>query len=93
MTKNGLDIQTISTKRTDKQADRVLLFGQLREKKEKADPSHFLEFLSASRTNGTFGFAPTHQANASQNQKSRFFTHAPKDSELNTKLTLKVEVL
>lgn len=57
MTKNGLDIQTISTKRTDKQADRVLLFGQWTEKKEKANPAHFLKFLLASRTNGTFGFA------------------------------------
>jgi hypothetical protein len=57
MTKNGLDIQTISTKRTDFQADRVLLLGQVTEKKEKANPSHFLKFLLASRTNGTFGFA------------------------------------
>ncbi|MCC6253101.1 MAG: hypothetical protein IT238_11650 [Bacteroidia bacterium] len=57
MTKNGLDIQIISTKRTDKQADRVLLLGQVTEKKEKADPSHFLKFLLTSRTNGTFGFA------------------------------------
>jgi hypothetical protein len=57
MTENGLDIQTISTKRTDKQADRVLLFGQVTEKKEKAHPSHFLKFLLTSRTNGTFGFA------------------------------------
>ena len=76
MTKNGLDIQTISTKRTDFQTDRVLLFGQVTDKKEKAHPSHFLKFLLANRTNGTFGFAPTHQANASQNQKSRFLpTH------------------
>jgi hypothetical protein len=73
MTENGLDIQTISTKRTDKQTDRVLLLGQVTEKKEKADPSHFLKFLLASRTNGTFGFAPTHKANASQNQKSRLY--------------------
>ena len=57
MTKNGLDIQTISTKRTDKQTDRVLLLGQVTEKQEKADPSHFLKFLLANRTNGTFGFA------------------------------------
>jgi len=34
----GLDIQTISTKRTDKQANRVLLLGEL---KEKADASPF----------------------------------------------------
>ncbi len=46
MTKNGLDIQTISTKRAEKKADRVLLLGQVREKKEKANPSHFLKFLS-----------------------------------------------
>lgn len=39
MTKNGLDIQTISTKRTDIQADRVLLLGQVTEKEEKAHPS------------------------------------------------------
>ncbi len=52
----------------------------------------FLKTILASRTNGTFGFAPTQQANASQNQKSRFFAPAPKDSELNTQLTLKVEV-
>jgi hypothetical protein len=73
MTKNGLDIQTISTKRTDFQTDRFLFLGLVTEKQEKAHPSHFLKFLLASRTNGTFGFAPIHQANASQNQKSRFF--------------------
>jgi hypothetical protein len=56
MTKNGLDIQNISTKRTDFQADRVLLLGQVTENKEKANPSHFLKFLLASRTNGTLGF-------------------------------------
>ena len=48
MPKNGLDIQTILTKRIDKQTDRVLLFGQLTEKKEKAYPSHFFKFLLAS---------------------------------------------
>jgi hypothetical protein len=57
MTENGLDIQTISTKRTDFQTDRVLLFGQLTIEKGKALPSHFLKFLLANRTNGTFGFA------------------------------------
>lgn len=39
MTDNGNDIQTILTKRTDLQTDRVLLFGQVVENKEKADPS------------------------------------------------------
>ena len=73
MTKNRLGLQPISNKRTDFQTDRVLLLGQVAEKKEKANPSHFLKFLLDSRTNGTFGFAPTHKANASQNQKSHFF--------------------
>lgn len=57
MADNGLDIQTISTKRTDFQTERVLLLGQVTEKKEKAYPSHFLKFLLPNRTNGTFGFA------------------------------------
>jgi hypothetical protein len=47
MTKNGLDIQTKSTKRTDFQTGRVLIFGQVTNKKEKAHPSHFLKFLFA----------------------------------------------
>lgn len=57
MTENGLDIQTISTKQTDFQTDRVLLFGQVTEKKGKAHPSHFLKFIFTCRTSGTFGFA------------------------------------
>jgi len=57
MNENGLDILTISTKRTDFQADCVLLLGQVTEKKEKANPSHSLRFLLTSRTFSTFGFA------------------------------------
>ena len=72
MTKNGLDIQTISTKRTDKQADRVLLLGQVTENKEKAHPSHFLKFLFASRTNGTLGFA-RHTSQPFTKPKEPFF--------------------
>jgi hypothetical protein len=72
MTKNGLDIQTISTKRTDKQTDRVLLLGQVEKKKEKAHPSHFLKFLLASRTNGTFGFA-RHTSQRFAKPKEPFF--------------------
>jgi hypothetical protein len=55
MTKNGLDIQTISIKRTDLQTDRVLLLGQVTE--VKANPSHFLKFLFASRIPNAFGNA------------------------------------
>jgi hypothetical protein len=53
MTENELDIQTISTKRTDLQTDRVVLLGQLTERKEKAHPSHSLKFLSQPKF-GTF---------------------------------------
>jgi hypothetical protein len=34
--------------------------------------AHFLKTILASRTNGTFGFDPTHKADPSQNQKSHF---------------------
>ena len=74
MTKNGHDIQTISTNRTDFQTDRVLLLGQVTEKKEKANPSHFLKFLLANRTSGTFGFSLTHEANASAKSKEPLFS-------------------
>lgn len=78
MTENGLNIQTISTNRTDFQTDRVLLLVQVTEKQEKATPSHFLKFLLASRTNGTFGFAPTHQANASKTKRAVFLPTHPR---------------
>jgi hypothetical protein len=39
--------------------------------------AHFLKTILASRTNGTFAFAPTHKADPSQNQKSHFFSNAP----------------
>jgi hypothetical protein len=74
MTKNGLDIQTISTKRTDFKNDRVLLLGQVIEKEEKAHPSHFLKFLLASRTNGTFGFV-RHTSRPFAKPKEPFFCH------------------
>ncbi len=57
MTENGIDIQTVSTNWTYFQTDCVLGFGQVKQRKEKAYPSHFLKFLLASRTNGTIGFA------------------------------------
>lgn len=72
MTKNRHDIQTISTKRTDLQTDRVLPLGQVIEKNEKADPSHFLKFLFAD-PHCTHLILPETQANASQNQKSAIF--------------------
>lgn len=70
MTKNGLSIKTITTKRRDFQVDCVLLLGQLTGEKEKTKPLHFF-YISLSQPHiGTFCFAPTHEqeAIASQNQ-------------------------
>jgi hypothetical protein len=65
MTKNGIDIQTISTKRTDLQTDRVLLFRfPIKGTKPTAQTAHLA--------------LPETQANASQNQKSRYFQHTAK---------------
>jgi hypothetical protein len=74
MTKNGLDIQTISIKRTDFKTDRVLLFGQVTEKKENANPSHFLKFLLTS-PHCTHLVLPDTQADPSQYQKSVIFSN------------------
>lgn len=69
MTINGLNIQTISTKRTDLQTNRVLLLVQVTEKQETATPSHFFKFL-LSDPHCTHLVLPDTQANPSQNQKS-----------------------
>ena len=74
MTENGIDIRTISTKRTDKQTDRVLLLGQVTENKEKANPSHFLKFLLAN-PHCTHLVLPHPQDDPSQNQKSAIFAN------------------
>jgi len=76
MTKNGLNIQTISTKPTDFQTDRILLLGQVTETKEKVHPSHFLKFLFAD-PHCTHLVLPDTQAVPSQNQKSAIFANAP----------------
>jgi len=57
MNKNGLDIQTIFNKRTDKLTDRVLLSKQVTIEKAKANPLHFFKNFIAKHTNGIFGFA------------------------------------
>lgn len=72
MTKNVQYIKTILTKRTDFQADRILLLGQVKKKKEKARPSHFLKFLFDRHTNGTFCFS-LHTSRTFTNPKEPFF--------------------
>jgi hypothetical protein len=92
MTKIGLDIQTISTKRTVKQADRFLLFGPVIEKKEKTDPSHFLKFLFAD-PHCTHLVLHDTQFDPSQNQKSAIFANATDDNKIkNTNNLLKRNV-
>jgi hypothetical protein len=77
MNKNGLDIQIISTKWTDFQTDHVLLFGQVKEKREKAHPS-FFKFLLTSRIpkafGSTFSFDPSLKANPSAKPKEPIFS-------------------
>jgi len=75
MTKNELEIKTILNKRIDKLTDRVLLFVQVTEKKEKADTSHFLKFLFAN-PHCTHLVLPDPKADPSQNQKSAIFANA-----------------
>jgi hypothetical protein len=85
MTQNRLDILTISTNRTDFQTDRVLLLRQVTEKKEKANPSHFLKFLLAN-PHCTHLVLPDTQADPSQNQKSAIFANAPRQNKLNLRI-------
>lgn len=39
--------------------------------------AHFLKTIFCHRTNGTFAFAPTHEANPSAKSKEPFFCKAP----------------
>jgi len=65
MTKNGLDIQTISPKRTDLQTGRILNL-------------YFQEKGQSQLHKRHIWFCPPHQAHASQNQKSRFIQRTEK---------------
>jgi len=73
MTKNGLDIQTISIKRTDFQTDRVLLLGQVI---ADFNSTHLIGIHSPAAQTAHL-VLPDTQADPSQNQKSRFLrTHS-----------------
>ena len=78
MTKNGHNIQTIPTKRTDFHTDCVLLLGQVTEKIEKANPSHFIKFLLANPTLAHLVLPQRTEPTHPQNQKSQFPAHHPK---------------
>jgi hypothetical protein len=82
MTKNGLDIQTISTKRTDFRTDRFLLLGQV----ISDFNSIHLIIIHSSAAQTLHLVLPATQADPSQNQKSRFW---PTHSET----TFKFEIL
>jgi hypothetical protein len=57
MAKNGFDIQTILTKRTDFQTNQVVLLGQVTENNEKVHHPYFLKFIFSRPALHTFGFA------------------------------------
>jgi hypothetical protein len=88
MTKNRHDIQTISTKRTDLQTDRVLLLGQVSETEEKTHPSHFLKFLLASRIpkdfGSTFGFAQYTNPRFAKPKEPFFCHHTDNNDDINS---------
>jgi len=85
MTLNGFDIQTILTKRTDFQTDRILLLRQVTEKKEKNHPLHFLKFLFTD-PHSTHLVLPETRAKASQNQKSAIYPTLYVNSKINIDL-------
>ena len=85
MTEYGTNIETILTTSTDNFADRVLLYGQSTEKKEKADPSHFLKFLLASRKKRHIGFCPDRTSQPfGKSQRAVFFQRFFGSSKLIT---------
>ncbi len=47
--------------------------------------AHFLKTILASRTNGTFAFAPTHKADPSVKSKEPFFANAQLSIKINSK--------
>ncbi len=72
MTKNGLDIQTISTKRTDFQTDRVLLLGQVI---ADFNSTHLIRIHSPVAQTAHL-VLPDTQADPSQKPKEPFFANA-----------------
>ena len=76
MTKNKLDIETITNKWTDFQTDRVLLLGQVI---ADFNSAHLIRIHSPAAQTAHL-VLPDTQADPSQNQKSRFL---PTHSETN----------
>ena len=74
MTKIGLHIQTMLTKRIYFQTDSVFLLRQVTEKGEKVHPSRLLKFLLAS-LHCTHLVMPETQTDPSQNRKSAIFVN------------------
>jgi hypothetical protein len=72
LSKTRLDMNTLSTKRTYKKADRIQQMVQMTEKKEKAQPSHFFEFLNDSRKNYALSYTWTDEPDVSLKRNCRF---------------------
>lgn len=81
MTENGLDIQTISTKRTDFQADRVLLLGQVTEKKRKSQPFAFFKISFMPARKWHIWLCPTHKGDPSKAKRATFCSRTNNDKD------------
>lgn len=75
MTENGLDIQTISTKKKNFQTDHFLLLEKVTKKKEEANSSHFIKFLNADPHCKDMVLPKKHTP-PSQNQMNAIFANA-----------------
>jgi hypothetical protein len=85
MTKNGLDIQTISIKWTDFQTDRVMHLGQLTEKEEKAHPSHFFKISYSQPNKWHIWFCPTHKLTLRKTKRAIFCQSTNENKNVNEK--------
>jgi len=78
MTKNGLNIQTISTKQTDFQTDRVFRLGQVTKNERKSPPFAFFKIFLSSRTLAHLVLPQRTKTTLQQNQMSQFPIHPQK---------------
>lgn len=82
MTKNGFDIQNISTKRTDFQSDHVLLLVLMTEKAN--NPFAFFKISYSLPALHTFGFA-RNTSRPFAKKKCNFCKHTDENKNVNEK--------
>ncbi len=75
MSVNEHVLQTTLPNKAYSQKYQDLLMGQVKEKKDKADPSHFNKIYYSESYICIFGFCHTNKVSDWQNQKSQFPAH------------------